>query len=167
MDPVSDWINTFVLSFLCRSFTFTHQQTGTGKTCISLVQFVINRNACYAKSWWTRQFVDEWSLRFAIRDFCISTHRLSWRQRRSERNISSRISNFLGSISYPICIIHYPFIYLYMVWEDKNDPTTWASIVAGIVVLTSAISLAYLCEKFYDIPMSKWLTKRFMNNASK
>ena len=84
-----------------------------------------------------------------------------------KENISSRISNFLGSISYPIYIIHYPFIYLYMVWEDKNHPTTWASIVAGIIVLTSAISLAYLCEKFYDIPMSKWLTKRFMNNASK
>ena len=76
-----------------------------------------------------------------------------------KENISSYISNFLGSISYPICIIHYPFIYLYMAWEDKNHPTTWASIVAGIIVLTSAISLAYLCEKFYDIPMSKWLTK--------
>lgn len=84
-----------------------------------------------------------------------------------KQNISSRISNFLGRISYPIYIIHYPFIYLFMAWVDKNRPTITESIVAGILVLTTAISIAYLCVRFYDIPVRKWLTKRFMGEVAK
>jgi peptidoglycan/LPS O-acetylase OafA/YrhL len=84
-----------------------------------------------------------------------------------KENISSRISNFLGEISYPIYIIHYPFIYLFMAWVDKHKPTTGESIIGGIVVLVTAISLAYLCVRLYDIPLRKWLTQRFMNRGAK
>jgi peptidoglycan/LPS O-acetylase OafA/YrhL len=84
-----------------------------------------------------------------------------------KENISSRISNFLGEISYPIYIIHYPFIYLFMAWVDKQKPTTGESIVGGIVVLVTTILLAYLCAKLYDIPVRKWLTQRFMNRSAK
>jgi peptidoglycan/LPS O-acetylase OafA/YrhL len=84
-----------------------------------------------------------------------------------KENISSRISNFLGEISYPIYIIHYPFIYLFIAWVDKTKPNTTVSVVGGMVVLATAVSLAYLCVKLYDIPVRKWLTHRFMDRSSR
>lgn len=81
-------------------------------------------------------------------------------------NISSRISNYLGQISYPIYIIHYPFIYLFMAWVDKNKPTTSESVFAGMTVLLTVILLSYLLVRFYDIPVRKWLTRRLMNVAA-
>lgn len=84
-----------------------------------------------------------------------------------KENISSRISNFLGEISYPIYIIHYPFIYLYMAWVDKQKPATGEAVVGGIVVLATAILLAYVCARLYDIPVRRWLTKRFMGGGTK
>lgn len=84
-----------------------------------------------------------------------------------KENISSRISNFLGKISYPIYITHYPLIYLYMAWVVKYKPTASQSVVGGMVVLVTALLLAYLCVKFYDIPVRKWLTRRFMSPDEK
>ncbi len=84
--------------------------------------------------------------------------------------ITSKINRFLGDISYPIYIIHYPFIYMYMAWIDHNKEflsgnspyTTWILALVSIAVLLSAIACAYACVKLYDIPVRKWLTKRFM-----
>ena len=84
-----------------------------------------------------------------------------------KETISSRISNFLGEISYPIYIIHYPFIYLYMAWVDKQKPSTGQSVAGGLVVFVTAILVAYLCARFYDIPVRKWLTQRFMSRKAK
>ncbi|MFT3844147.1 MAG: acyltransferase [Lacibacter sp.] len=84
-----------------------------------------------------------------------------------KENVSSRISSFLGEISYPIYIIHFPFIYLFMAWVDKYKPTTAAAFAGGIIVLATTILFAYLCSRLYDIPVRKWLTKRFMGNETK
>lgn len=84
-----------------------------------------------------------------------------------KENISSRISNFLGEISYPIYIIHYPFIYLFMAWVDRYKPTTGEAVVGGAVVLATTILLASFCARFYDIPIRKWLTQRFMRSNRK
>lgn len=85
----------------------------------------------------------------------------------AKENISSRVSNFLGEISYPIYIIHYPFIYLFMAWVEKYKPTTNEAIVGGVVVLATSIFLAWLCARFYDLPVRNWLTQRFMNDRTK
>ena len=85
----------------------------------------------------------------------------------AKQNISSRISNFLGEISYPIYIIHYPFVYLFMAWLMKYKPTTGEAMIGGAVVLVTTILLAYVCARFYDIPARKWLTKRFMGESGK
>lgn len=74
----------------------------------------------------------------------------------------SRVCDFLGGISYPIYIIHYPIIYTYMAWVVNNNislkdgwPITLGGYIASIVV-------AYLCLKLYDVPVRQWLGKRFM-----
>lgn len=81
---------------------------------------------------------------------------------------AGRIAGFLGDISYPLYIIHYPLIYLFMAWVAKHEAyiktntgfTVMVLIAAG--VLLSAILIAYACLKLYDAPVRRWLTKKFI-----
>ena len=80
----------------------------------------------------------------------------------------AKVNKFLGDISYPIYIIHYPFIYTFMAWVANNkismtgpSPVSMnvlALVAFGILVIT--ILLAYACVKLYDEPIRKWLTKK-------
>ena len=73
---------------------------------------------------------------------------------------SSAECDFLGKISYPVYIIHYPFMYLFYAWvwaEELAFGDVWyvaLGIVAGCIVL------AYLCLKYYDEPVRRWLSSR-------
>lgn len=76
--------------------------------------------------------------------------------------ISSKICKFLGDISYPIYITHYPLIYIYTAWiVDKHIPMSdgWPM---GVALLITSILLAYACLKFYDIPVRKWLVEKIV-----
>jgi peptidoglycan/LPS O-acetylase OafA/YrhL len=77
-----------------------------------------------------------------------------------------RICKFLGDISYPIYITHYPLNYIYTSWilNNKAAHTTIGWAWAG-AELTSAIILAYIYLKLYDEPVRKWLTKKWLNKA--
>lgn len=85
--------------------------------------------------------------------------------RRDDKNISSRISNFLGAISYPLYIIHYPFIYLFIAWVDRQKPSFEASIVGGVVVLITSIAIAWICANIYDQPVRKWLARKTKSSS--
>lgn len=86
---------------------------------------------------------------------------------------SSRISKFLGDISYPIYITHYPFIYLFTAWVAKHESflkegstdAILTAVLAGTVVFITSIVVAYASVKLYDEPVRKWLTKRLMNSS--
>lgn len=68
---------------------------------------------------------------------------------------------FLGDISYPLYITHYPLIYIFTSWAiDNKIPMTEAWPVA-LLLLASAITIAYASFKLYDVPVRKWLTKRY------
>lgn len=74
---------------------------------------------------------------------------------------SSAINSFLGQLSYPLYITHFPLIYLQMAWADshKDLPTsTHVFVAAGIFVL--AILLAYAALQLYDLPVRKWLREK-------
>lgn len=71
---------------------------------------------------------------------------------------SDRICNFLGDISYPLYIIHYPFMYLFYAWLIDTEKYTLVETWPVVLVLyAGCISVAYLCLKLYDIPVRKWL----------
>ena len=76
---------------------------------------------------------------------------------------STQICKFLGDISYPIYVIHYPFMYLFYAWLIKNQlftlEQTWQ---VALCVYAWNILLAYLCLKWYDEPIRKYLAKRFL-----
>lgn len=73
-----------------------------------------------------------------------------------------RICNFLGEISYPLYMAHYPFIYLYYAWVKNEKLTFMQSFPGAAGVVIGSIILAYICLKFYDIPVRKYLVKRFL-----
>ena len=87
--------------------------------------------------------------------------------------LASRLSRFLADISYPLYIIHYPFIYMFMAWVLRHKEYLSESSVSiqvvlmALLVLFGSIFLAWVCVKFYDIPVRKWLTKRFMTGTTK
>ncbi|MDP4276005.1 MAG: acyltransferase [Bacteroidota bacterium] len=75
---------------------------------------------------------------------------------------SSKVCKFLGDISYPIYITHYPLIYLFVAWVSNNHITLSQSLPVAFLVLISAIALAYGCVKLYDEPVRRWLTSKLM-----
>jgi len=77
---------------------------------------------------------------------------------------ATKSCKFLGEISYPLYITHYPLIYTYWAWISRNKVTTFPQAAPwAAVVWVSAITLAYCYLKFYDEPVRRWLTKRFGN----
>lgn len=78
----------------------------------------------------------------------------------SER-LPMRVCRFLGDISYPVYIIHYPFMYLFYAWTFTGVPfsTAWPWAVA---VFAGSIVLAYILLKVYDEPLRRWLGSRIL-----
>lgn len=71
---------------------------------------------------------------------------------------SSAICRFLGEISYPIYITHYPIIYIYTSWvADTKTPINEAYLVF-IFTFLLCILVGYTALKLYDIPVRKWIT---------
>ena len=76
---------------------------------------------------------------------------------------TSGICKFLGDISYPVYVIHYPFMYLFYAWLWRGDAIPFAEawpVAAGLFV--GSILLAWMVLKVYDEPVRRWLTRRFL-----
>ena len=80
---------------------------------------------------------------------------------------TTRICKFLGDISYPLDMVHYPFIYLYYAWVKNGNLTFQESFPGALGVVIGSIVLAYGCLKFYDIPVRKYLANRFLKHKNK
>lgn len=76
---------------------------------------------------------------------------------------TTRICKFLGDISYPLYMVHYPFIYLYYAWVKNENLTFEQSLPGAIALVVGSVVLAYLCLKLCDEPVRRYLTKRFLH----
>lgn len=76
------------------------------------------------------------------------------------------INKFFGDLSYPLYIVHYPIMYLFYAWLIEKRAYTWGETweIASVVILSS-IALAYICLKFYDEPIRKWLARTFIKRS--
>ncbi|NCD72341.1 acyltransferase family protein [Mucilaginibacter agri] len=73
----------------------------------------------------------------------------------------NRICKFLGDISYPLYMVHYPLVYFYVAWISNHKGTTIVQAWPyALLILTSAVVLAYATLKWYDEPVRKWLRKK-------
>jgi peptidoglycan/LPS O-acetylase OafA/YrhL len=75
---------------------------------------------------------------------------------------TTKISTFLGDISYPLYITHYPLIYIYTGWVLGNKISFQKAWPLGLLLFFSSIIISFVCLKLYDIPVRKWLAKRFI-----
>ncbi|WP_151089383.1 acyltransferase family protein [Hymenobacter baengnokdamensis] len=73
---------------------------------------------------------------------------------------AKRLCRFLGDISYPIYITHYPLIYTYTAWVAAHKIPLRTGWPVAALVFVAAVILAYGCLKFYDEPVREWLKKR-------
>lgn len=85
-----------------------------------------------------------------------------------ENALTRRTYNFMGAISYPLYITHYPVMYLFYAWLIDRQLYTFAQtwpVVIGVVAVN--IAIAWLLLKFYDEPVRRWLTSRSSLTVSK
>lgn len=75
---------------------------------------------------------------------------------------TTRVCKFLGDLSYPLYMVHYPFIYLYYAWVKNENLTFAQSLPGAIALVVGSIVIAYFCLKLYDEPMRRFLTKHLL-----
>ena len=77
---------------------------------------------------------------------------------------STLVCKFSGDISFPLYAVHYPVMYLFYSWLIDNQYYTFGEVwPMAIVVYVGSVLLAYAALKWYDEPVRKRLTKRFLS----
>ncbi|MCX3263999.1 acyltransferase family protein [Pedobacter agri] len=72
-----------------------------------------------------------------------------------------KICKFLGDLSYPLYLVHYPIVYFYVAWiSNTKGISILQALPHALLILVSAIILAHLSLKWYDEPVRKWLQKK-------
>ncbi|MCF2579366.1 acyltransferase [Prevotella stercorea] len=75
-------------------------------------------------------------------------------------NTSRRICRFLGDISFPLYIVHYPLMYAFYMWLMKTRLYTFSETwPIAISTMACSVCIAWLSMRFYDEPIRKWLKK--------
>lgn len=78
---------------------------------------------------------------------------------------STKVCKFLGEISYPLYITHFPFVCMQVAWVNNNpDAPLWMHIAVSAGVVTVAVALAYAWLRLYDEPVRKWLTDSWLKH---
>jgi peptidoglycan/LPS O-acetylase OafA/YrhL len=69
-----------------------------------------------------------------------------------------RLCQFLGDISYPLYLVHYPLVYFYVAWISRHKGITLGQAWPyALAILLGSIALAYASLKWYDEPVRRWL----------
>ncbi len=82
--------------------------------------------------------------------------------------VSEKICTFLGNISFPLYLVHYPIMYGFYKWLIKTEQYTFAEtwpVAIGVYALS--LVLAVVCLKFYETPVRNWLSDKFIKKQDK
>ena len=76
---------------------------------------------------------------------------------------STKVCKWLGDLSYPLYITHYPLMYMQMSWfEQHKAAPVWMHIVMNLGVVFLSIVLAWSVLKIYDEPVREWLKEHWL-----
>ena len=77
-------------------------------------------------------------------------------------DFSRRVCSFLGRISFPLYMVHYPIMYSFYKWLIRTEQYSFAQTwQVALLVMAASIVLAYLCLVLYETPVRNLLTRRF------
>lgn len=81
---------------------------------------------------------------------------------------TTAVCKFLGLISYPLYITHYPMIYVQMNWAARHpDAPLGTHIWVAVSIFIASIAVAYASVKVYDLPVRAWLSEWFIHRCPK
>ena len=76
---------------------------------------------------------------------------------------AQKVCKFVGEISYPLFITHYPLVYIQMAWKTNHPDAPLSQIICVCVGLfIVAIGNAYALMRLYDAPIREWLKKHWL-----
>lgn len=74
--------------------------------------------------------------------------------------VSSKVCRLSGELSYPLYMVHYPFIWLFMSYVEKEKPGMPEMTVIMVAGTLALILFAYLVLIYIDAPVRKALKNR-------
>lgn len=76
---------------------------------------------------------------------------------------TTAVCKWLGMISYPLYITHYPMIYVQMNWVAQHPGAPLGThIWVAASIFVASVAVAYASVKVYDIPVRAWLSEKFI-----
>lgn len=78
----------------------------------------------------------------------------------------AKVCKFLGDLSYPLYITHYPLIYIYTAWVAVKKPVPQQSFPVASGLLVAFLLLAYAALKLYDEPLRAWLKEKVLTKTA-
>ncbi|GHC89871.1 acyltransferase family protein [Novosphingobium pokkalii] len=74
--------------------------------------------------------------------------------------LSGWLVRVCGRLSYPIYITHFPFLYVWMNYVAKAQPSSTRMLVIGLALVPFLIAVAWAAEAAWDRPIRRWLARR-------
>ena len=109
--------------------------------------------------------MDERTVRYVLRRRRLPPAGFSRGVGQDPDKVTARVCKFLGDISYPLYMVHYPFIYLYYAWVKNGDLTFRESLPGALALFFGSVILAWLCLRLYDEPVRKFLSKHLLRKG--
>ena len=76
---------------------------------------------------------------------------------------SVAVCTFLGEISYPLYITHFPLVYMQIAWANNHPDAPLGTVIClSVSIFILSVGLAYGSLKLYDIPVREWLKKHWL-----
>lgn len=82
---------------------------------------------------------------------------------RLEGRKASKTCTFVGQLSFPLYITHYPIMYMHFSWvETHMDAPVGTHVFVGICTFLMSVGIAWACLKLYDEPVRDWLKEHWL-----
>jgi peptidoglycan/LPS O-acetylase OafA/YrhL len=77
-----------------------------------------------------------------------------------------RLCRLSGELSYPLYIIHYPFIYIFAHWNWTTHPGKPLLAAVAVAMYCGVTLFALALSRWYDQPVRAWLSRRYLEREA-